>query len=228
MNVHDTKLLLRPQMDPDEAREVLGATCSMTEDKIRIWHVKMPDIRQARMELPDIVSPELHWLTDEQADLNDYLKDPTHPVVCVPGPENHLYWAIKAQCTESRYGEPGSIRNFWQLSMHSQRLTLGMKMHSTAAFPSMPNEEGLVLGGTAGQGFNDNSARGYPAWMSVTTRQVTDVVMNDQDILAVKGGRQVAGPEPYLDDVARQERIRQICVSKYLYGYSETKVIESD
>ena len=70
------------------------------------------------------------------------------------------------------------------------------------------------------------SARGYPAWMTITTRQVTDVVMNDQDILAVKGGRQVSASEPYLDDVARQERIRQVCASKYLCGYSESKVID--
>ena len=42
-----TKLSLRHQMDPDEAREILGAMCSMTEDKTRVWHVKMPDFRQA-------------------------------------------------------------------------------------------------------------------------------------------------------------------------------------
>ena len=91
-------------------------------------------------------------------------------------------------------------------------------MHFTTAFLSMPNAEGIVLGGTADRGFNENSTRNYPAWMSITTRQVTDVVMNDQDILAVKGGRQVTRPEPYLDDVARLERIRQICASKYLTG----------
>ena len=221
-----TKLLLRRTMEPEEAREILGATCMLTEDKVRVWYVKMPDLQQATEEMPDIVSPELHWLADEEADLNDYLKDPTHPVVCVPGMDDQFYWAIKDQCAESRYGEPGSTRNFWQLSMHSQRLTLGMKMHSTAAFLSMPNKEGMVLGGTPGQGFNDNSARGYPARMTITTRQVTDVVMNDQEILAVKGGRQVSGPEPYLDEVTRQERIRQICASKYLYGYPESKVID--
>ena len=113
-------------------------------------------------------------------------------------------------------------RNFWQLSVHSERLTLGVKMHSTAALLSKPNAEGIVLGGTTDRGFNDNSARGYPAWLSITTRQVTDVVMNDQDILSVKGGRQVLEPEPYLDDVTRDERIRQICASKYLYGYPES------
>ena len=36
----------------------------------------------------------------------------------------------------------------------------------------------------------------------------------------------MSAPEPYLDDVARQERIRQICASKYLYGYPESKVID--
>ena len=135
----------------------------MTEDKTRVWHVRMPDFRQATVQMPDLVTPELHWLEDEEADLNDYLRDPTHPVLCVPGPDNHLYWDIKLQCRESRYGEPGSTRNYWQLSMHSERLTLGMKMHSTAAFLSMPNADGIVLGGNTDRGFNDNSARGYPA-----------------------------------------------------------------
>ena len=221
-----TKLFLNRMLDAERAREILGASCSTTEDKTKIWHVKMPDFQQAREEMPDIVTPDLHWLADEDTDLNDYLRDPTHPVLCLPGPEDRMYWDLKALCSESMYGEPGSTRNFWQLSMHSQRLTLGMKMQSTAAFLSMPNAEGIVLGGPPDQGFNDNSARGYPAWMSITTRQVTDVVMNDQDILAVKGGRQVTGPEPYLDDTARMDRIRQICASKYLFGYPESKVID--
>ena len=64
-------------------------------------------------------------------------------------------------------------------------------MHSTAAFLSMPNADGVVLGGTTDRGFNDNSARGYPAWLTLTTRQVTDVVMYDEDILSIKGGRQL-------------------------------------
>ena len=81
-----TKSLLRRTMEPEEAREILGAACLLTEDKVRVWYVKMPDLRQATEEMPDIVSPDLHWLADEEADLNDYLKDPTHPVVCVPGP----------------------------------------------------------------------------------------------------------------------------------------------
>ena len=35
------------------------------------------------------------------------------------------------------------------------------------------------------------------AWLTLTTRQVTDVVMHDEDILSIKGGRQVSEPEPY-------------------------------
>ena len=29
----------------------------------------MPDLRQATEEMPDIVSPDLHWLADKEADL---------------------------------------------------------------------------------------------------------------------------------------------------------------
>ena len=181
------KLLLSPQLESDDAREIIGAMCSLTEDKTRVWHVRMPDLRQAAQRMPDLASPALHWLSEGEADLNDYLKDPTDPVLCVPGPDHHGHWEIKLQSRESMYGEPGSTRNYWQLSMHSERLTLGMKMHSTAAFLSMPNAEGIVLGGSMGRGFNDNSARGYPAWLTLTTRQVTDVVMDDQEILSVKG-----------------------------------------
>ena len=52
--------------------------------------------------------------------------------------------------------------NFWQLSAHSERLTLGVKMHSTAASLSMPDSDGVVLGGNSDRGFNDNTVRGYP------------------------------------------------------------------
>ena len=221
-----TKLLLSPLLSAEAAKDVLGASCSVMEDKSRIWHVRMPDFRQARAETADIVTPDLHWLADEEADMNDYLADPLHPVLCLPGPDDIQYWDLKGLSSESIYGEPGSTRNFWQLSMHSQRLTLGMKMKSTAAFLSMPNANGIIMGGPPDQGFNDNSARGYPAWMPITTRQVTDVVMNDQDILAVKGGRQVAGPEPYMNDMERLDRIRQVCASRYLSGYPVTKVID--
>ena len=77
---------------------------------------------------------------------------------------------MKLKHRESMYGEPGSTMNYWQLSVHSERLTLGIKMHSTAALLSMPNENGVVLGGATDRGFNDSSARGYPTWLTLTTR----------------------------------------------------------
>ena len=133
---------------------------------------------------------------------------------------------MKSRYRESMYGEPGSTMNYWQLSVHSERLTLGMKMHSTAAFLSMPNEDGVALGGKTDWGFNDNSARGYPNWLSLTARQVTDVVTYDEEILSVKGGRQVPEPEPHLDDETRSERTRQLCALKYRHGYPDYRVVD--
>ena len=166
----------------------------------------LPGLFQATLKVPDLLSQVLHWLDDEEADLNDYLADPTEPVLCVPSQYHDQFWRMKSQYRESMYGEPGSTMNYWQLSVHSERLTLGMKLHSTAAFLSIPNEDGVVLGGNTGRGFSDNSARGYPIWLSLTTRQVTDVVMYDEEILSVKGGRQVPEPEPHLDDDARPSK----------------------
>ena len=220
------KLLLRRQMGHEEAKDILGAACSVTEDQTKVWYVRMPGLFQATLKVPDLVSPVLHWLDDEEAALNDYLADPTEPVLCVPSQYHDQFWRMKSQYRESMYGEPGSTMNYWQLSVHSERLTLGMKMHSTAAFLSMPNEDGVVLGGNTDRGFNDNSARGYPIWQSLTTRQITDVVMYDEEILSVKGGRQVPEPEPHLDDETRSERTRQLCALKYLHGYPDDRVVD--
>ena len=71
----------------------------------------------------------------------------------------------------------------------------------------MSNPEGIVLGGNASRGFNDNTMRGYSLWLTLTTRQVTDVVMYDEEILSVKGGRQVIADlgDP-MDEKTRRER----------------------
>ena len=138
-----------------------------------------------------LLSPELQLLDEDESDLNEYLDDPTDPVMCVPGQDHDDYWTILRGEYECRFGGPGSIVNFWKLSAHSERLTLGVKMRSTAAVLSMPNEDGIILGGRTIRGFNENSMRGYPLRLTLTTRQVTDVVMYDEDILCVKGGRQV-------------------------------------
>ena len=64
-------------------------------------------------------------------------------------------------------------------------------MRSIAAFLSMPNAGGIIKGGKTSRGFSENPMTGYPLRLALTTRQVTDVVMYDEDILRAKGGRQV-------------------------------------
>ena len=72
--VEGRRLFLRQQMHPEDAKDILGATCSVLEDKTRIWHMKMPALFQVDRNLPDISTPTLHWLSDEEADLNDYMQ----------------------------------------------------------------------------------------------------------------------------------------------------------
>ena len=84
-------------------------------------------------------------------------------------------------------------------------------MHTTAAFLSMPNSDGIIKGGKTSRGFNENSMRGYPLRLTLTTRQVTDVVMYDEDILRVKGGRQVPDDTAeILDEEEKRETTRKV------------------
>ena len=117
-------------MKYDEAKGILGAACAVQEDKSKVWYVKMPEF--AGLGDPSLIAPELHMLKEEESDLNEYLDDPTDPVVCVPEQDNDAYWSILRGADECKFGGPGSTVNFWELSAHSERLTLGVMMHSTA------------------------------------------------------------------------------------------------
>ena len=100
-------------------------------------------------------------------------------------------------------------------------------MHSAAAFLSMPNSDGVVQGGNSDRGFNDQTTRGYPLRLTLTTRQVTDVVMYDEEILSVKGGRMVKDDHrPPADEETRREETRKTCALRHLEGYPDTKVID--
>ena len=117
--------------------------------------------------------------------------------------------------------------NFWDTSAGSERLTLGVRMHSAAAFLSMPNSEGIVRGGNSDRGFNDNTTRGYPLRLTITTRQVTDVVMYDDRHSRCEGGRMVKDNHgSSLDEETRREETRKTCALRYLEGYPDTKVID--
>ena len=92
----------------------------------------------------------------------------------------------------------------------------------------MPNKSGVVTGGKSIRGFNDNTVRGYSLWLPLSTRQVSDVVQLDEDILRPKGGRHVKDESDEIKDLEkRREAVRQVCALRYLDGYPDTKVIDA-
>ena len=67
-------------------------------------------------------------------------------------------------------------------------------------------------GGTSIRGFNDQTTRGYPLRSTLTTRQVTDVVMYDEEILSVRPGRMVSDDHrPPADEETKIEETRKVC-----------------
>ena len=100
-------------------------------------------------------------------------------------------------------------------------------MRSTAAFLSMPNKDGIIMGGKTARGFNENTMRGYPLCLPLTTLQVSDIVMQDEDILCAKGGRHVPdNSQEILDPEENREAIRKVCALRCLDAYPDTKVID--
>ena len=91
----------------------------------------------------------------------------------------------------------------------------------------MPNKDGFITGGKSTRGFNDNSLRGYSLWLPLSTRQVSDVVQLDDDVLRPKGGSHVQDDSHEIQDLEkRREAIRQVCSLRHLEGYPDTKVID--
>ena len=153
--------------------------------------------------------------------------DPTDPVECLPDQDDPEYWSLMRSAHECKFGGPRSTMNFWALSAHSERITLGVKMRSTAAFLSMPNKDGIIMGGKTARGFNENTMRGYPLWLPLTT-QVSDIVMRDEDILRAKGGRHVLdNSQEILDADENREAVRKSCAPRHLDGNPDTEVIDS-
>ena len=44
----------------------------------------MPQFIELEIGTPTLTSPVLRMLDEEESDLNEYLADPTNPVLCVP------------------------------------------------------------------------------------------------------------------------------------------------
>ena len=69
---------------------------------------------------------------------------------------------------------------------------------------------------------NDGSERGYPLLLTLSTKQVSDVVHSDDEILEQKGGKlppdeRMPNNEALSD---RLESIRHVCAAYYLEGYA--------
>ena len=67
------RISLREGMKNNEAKDILGASCAVQDDRSKVWFVKMPQF----IELGDtsLLSPELQLLDEDQSDLNEYLDD---------------------------------------------------------------------------------------------------------------------------------------------------------
>ena len=102
------RISLRECLRHEDARDILGATCMVLEDKTKIWHVKMPEFIEVRDRGP-ILEDSIYsrMLEEDESDLNEYLDDPIDPVLCVPEQDHDRYWDILRSQFESRFGGPG-------------------------------------------------------------------------------------------------------------------------
>ena len=76
------RVFLREGLRHEDAKDIIGATCSEQDDKTKVWHVKMPEFIELETEVPSLKAPLLHVLQEDESDLIEYLDDPTDPVLC--------------------------------------------------------------------------------------------------------------------------------------------------
>ena len=76
-------VFLRESLRHEHVKDILGATCTVLEDKTKVWYVKMPEFVELEGDQPSLKTPSLHMLEDDMINLSDYLDDPTDPVICV-------------------------------------------------------------------------------------------------------------------------------------------------
>ena len=155
-----------------EGKNILGACSIKKPRQERKWFAKIPDFKA-----PDAATsfhcPALGLVDEGTHESNDYMEDPTNLVFCLADvtPGNVPYDRnVEPECTH------GGTR-------FESRIAVGFRMHPTAAFLSMPNDCGVITGGTTSRGFHDHSERGYPLFLNLSTQQVSDVVRYDEKIL---------------------------------------------
>ena len=57
------RVFLREGLRNDDVRDILGATCTVLEDKSIVWHVKMPEFIEMEIGTPSMMSPALRMLS---------------------------------------------------------------------------------------------------------------------------------------------------------------------
>ena len=67
------RVFLREGLRSDAARDILGATCTVLEDKSVIWHIKMPEFIEMEIGIPSMKSPALRMLNEDESDLNSLM-----------------------------------------------------------------------------------------------------------------------------------------------------------
>ena len=78
---------------------------------------------------------------------------------------------------ECTYGNLGSAINFWKISQRADRITMGFKMPTNAAFNSMPNKDVVVVGGkNQPRGYHDGSRRVYTLELGLSTTEISAAV----------------------------------------------------
>ena len=74
-------VFLRESLRHEQAKDIVGAICTVLEDKTKVWYVKMPEFVEIDGDQPSIQTPSLHTLEDDEINLSDYLDDPTDPIL---------------------------------------------------------------------------------------------------------------------------------------------------
>ena len=193
-------------MDYETAKSIIGTVCLKREEAPKGKSFLSPDL-------------ELHGTGDIET--ADYFKDPLFPVWRLENvrPSNRDFG--REQKPECTYGDLGSTVNFWKVSERTDCVTIRFKMPTAAASTSMPNRDGVIVGGRqSARGYSDGTDRGYPIELGLSTAQVSLAVRRDDTWLSTFRPASSSQDHPrrtegVLEHEAEEEA-RDLCAQYYL------------
>ena len=131
--------------------------------------------------------PLLQIVATEEREAVDYLEDPTDPDLCLEDIDPANRYEIMQKYPECTFSNLGSTVNFWRIAQATDRITMGFKMPTDAAFTSMPNSESTILGGRFQlRGYNDLTHRGYPLRKGLSIGLAHIAVASAERLLSTK------------------------------------------